>query len=82
MTHQTILEVSNPFDVYVRHKGDGMVKFIILGSTSCNPQYIVRLYGSGNHLVVDMTDLKEYGMPSQELDLDIPESWMPQIKGT
>lgn len=78
MTHQTILEVSNPFDVYVKELGEAMVKFIILGSTSSNPQYIVRLYGSGNHRVADMRDIKEYGNPTagEPLTPPIPESWI------
>lgn len=77
MTHQTILEVSNPFDVYVKELGEAMVKFIILGSTSSNPQYIVRLYGSGFNRVVDMRDIIEYGNPTtgEPLIPSIPIEW-------
>lgn len=70
-------EVVNPFDVYVRCLGHGLVRLIIAGSTSSNPQYLVRLYGSGQHRVVDMVDLIEYGNPSagESLVPPIPEGW-------
>ena len=78
MVQQTMLELANPFDCYVKKLGHGLVKYIIIGSTSSNPQYIVRFYHSGDHRVVDMTEMKEYGNPSagENLIPDIPESWM------
>ena len=77
MIVQTIHEVVNPFDVYVRKLGHGLVRFIFAGSTSSNPQYLVRLYGSGQHRVVDMVDLIEYGNPSagKPLTPPTPEGW-------
>ena len=77
MIQQAIHEVVNPFDVYVRGLGEGLVRFIFPGSTSSNPQYLVRLYGSGLHRVVDMRDIIEYGNPSagEPLVPPIPEEW-------
>jgi hypothetical protein len=74
---QAIHEVVNPFDVYVRRLGHGLVRFLIAGSTSSNPQYLVRLYGSGQHRVVDMVDILEYGNPSagEPLQPPIPDGW-------
>lgn len=71
-------EVQNPFDVYVRKLGHSLVRFIIPGSTSSNPQYLVRVYNSGIHRVVDMVDLVEYGNPSagEALVPNIPEDWL------
>jgi len=70
-------EVENPFDVWVRQLGHGMVKFIMWGSTSSNPQYLVRFYHTGVHRVIDMVDLVEYGNPSAGEDLKptVPEGW-------
>jgi hypothetical protein len=77
MIHQTVLEISNPFDCEVRGHGYCMAKFLILGSTSGNPQYIIRQYHTGMHTVVDMKDLREYGNPSagELLTPKIPEEW-------
>lgn len=77
MIVQTMHEVVNPFDVYVRTLGRGLVRFLIAGSTSSNPQYLVRLYHSGQHRVVDMVDLVEYGNPSagEALVPPLPEGW-------
>lgn len=77
MIVQSMHEVVNPFDVYVRGLGEGLVRFIFPGSTSSNPQYLVRLYGSGFHRVVDMRDIIEYGNPSagEPLVPPIPEEW-------
>ena len=77
MIVQGIHEVVNPFDVYVRTLGRGLVRFLFAGSTSSNPQYLVRLYGSGQHRVVDMVDIIEYGNPSagEPLIPPIPEGW-------
>jgi hypothetical protein len=74
---QSIHEVVNPFDVYVRRLGPGLVRMIFAGSTSSNPQYLVRLYGSGQHRVVDMVDLLEYGNPSagESLVPPLPAGW-------
>lgn len=75
---QTIHEVENPFDVHVRGLGHALVRFLFAGSTSSNPQYLVRLYGSGKHRVVDMTDIIEYGNPSagEPLVPPLPEGWL------
>lgn len=77
MIIQTTHEVVNPFDVYVRKLGPALVRYIFTGSTSSNPQYLVRVYSSGQHRVVDMTDLVEYGNPSagESLVPPIPEGW-------
>lgn len=77
MILQTIHEVVNPFDVYVRTLGPGMVRFLFPGSTSSNPQYLVRLYKTGQHRVVDMLDLLEYGNPSagEPLTPPLPDGW-------
>lgn len=77
MIVQTIHEIVNPFDVRVRTLGPGLARFLVWGSTSSNPQYLVRLYGSGQHRVVDMTDLVEYGNPSagEPLVPPLPEGW-------
>lgn len=77
MIVQSMHEVVNPFDVYVRKLGPALVRFIIAGSTSSNPQYVVRVYGTGEHRVVDMRDLLEYGNPSagEALVPPIPEGW-------
>lgn len=78
MMQQTMMELANPFDVQVKKLGYGLVKYIIIGSTSSNPQYIVRLYHSGIHRVVDMTEIREYGNPSagENLIPEIPDDWV------
>ncbi len=77
MIIQTLHEIVNPFDVYVRKLGHGLARFLIAGSTSSNPSYIVRFYDTGIQRVVDMVDLVEYGNPSagEKLIPDIPEDW-------
>ena len=77
MIVQTMHEVLNPFDVHVRRLGPALVRMIFSGSTSSNPQYLVRLYSSGQHRVVDMVDLIEYGNPSagEPLVPPIPDGW-------
>lgn len=77
MITQTIHEVHNPFDVYVRKLGEGLVLFMIAGSVSSNPQFIVRLYHSGDIRTVDQNDVKMYGNPTagESLIPQIPEEW-------
>ncbi len=72
-----MLEVANPFDVYAKKFGHSLVRFIITGSTSSNPQYIIRVYHTGEHRVVDMTEIREYGNPSagESLIPQIPPEW-------
>jgi hypothetical protein len=79
---QTMMELSNPFDAYAKQLGRCLVKYIVLGSTSSNPQYIVRLYHSGDHRVIDMTEIKEYGNPSagESIIPEMPEDWKVKAK--
>lgn len=73
---QTILEISNPFDAYARNLGYCLVMFMIAPSPLSNPQWIVRVYGSGDMRVVDTIELKAYGNPAIDgLLPDIPEDW-------
>lgn len=78
MITQTMHEIINPFDVYVRKLGDGLAMFLISGSVTSNPQFMVRLEPSGDMRVVDMIDLKIYGNPTagQRLIPFIPEDWI------
>jgi hypothetical protein len=75
---QTIHEIQDPFDVYVKKLGYGLAKFMFAGSSSSNPQYLVKLYHSGDHRVVDMVDIKEYGNPNagEALVPPIPQDWL------
>lgn len=77
MIQQTILEISNPFDAYARNLGPCLVMFLIMGSCTSNPQFIVRIYHKGDLRVVDQNDLKVYGNPSagENLVPDIPKDW-------
>lgn len=81
MTWQTIIEASNPFDVYVYKLGPGVVMFMTIGSITCNPQFIVRLE-NGDLRTVDQNDLKVYGNPTagQRLIPEIPKNWMKKNK--
>lgn len=76
MTWQTIVEISNPFDVYVKGLGEGVAMFMTVGSITCNPQFLVRLE-NGFLRTVDQNDLIVYGNPSagQKLVPDIPREW-------
>lgn len=78
MIQQTLLEISNPFDVYAKGHGYSLVKFLIAGSSSSNPQYIIKVYHTGIHAVVDMKDIREYGNPAagESLEPIIPGEWV------
>lgn len=64
MITQIIHEIVNPFDVEVRELGYGVAIFMIAGSIHSNPQFIVRLYNTGELRTVDQNDLRVYGNPS------------------
>ena len=63
MTVQTIHEILNPFDVDTP-VGYGVALFMIAGSIHSNPQFIVRIYHTGELRTVDQNDVKVYGNPS------------------
>jgi hypothetical protein len=63
MIIQTIHEIVNPFDVETP-LGYGVAIFIIAGSIHFNPQFIVRLYNTGEVRTVDQNDVKIYGNPT------------------
>jgi hypothetical protein len=73
MVMQTMIELANPFDAYARKLGDCLVLFLIAGSVSCNPQFIVRIKKSGDLRTVDQNDLKVYGNPGDSSDTFIPK---------
>jgi hypothetical protein len=77
MITQTIHEIHNPFDVYVRQLGEGLALFLIAGSVTSNPQFIVKFYHTGDVRTVDQNDIKIYGNPTagESLIPEIPESW-------
>ena len=80
-----MLELSDPPDCVVRHHGEGSIRVMVWGSLNANPQFLVRLYGSGKVLVVDQSDLRMAGNPGDERDeggLQIPEDWKPQPKAS
>ena len=63
MIVQTIHEILNPFDVETP-LGYGVAIFMIAGSIHSNPQFIVKLYESGDVRTVDQNDIKIYGNPT------------------
>jgi len=63
MIVQTIHEILNPFDVETP-LGYGVALFIITGSIHSNPQFIVRLYNTGQVRTIDQNDIKIYGNPT------------------
>ncbi len=77
-----ILEVNDPLDCYVRELGEASIRFIVWGSLNSNPQFLVRLYGSGEMRVADMTDVRVYGNPGDKRDgkliPPIPYGWEKQ----
>jgi hypothetical protein len=77
MITQTIHEIHNPMDGYVRKLGHCLFLFMIAGSVSSNPQFIVRFYHTGEIRTVDQNDLKLYGNPSagESLIPEIPNDW-------
>jgi hypothetical protein len=60
---QTIHEIENPFDVETP-LGYGVTLFLISGSIHSNPQFIIRLYNTGDVRTVDQNDIKIYGNPT------------------
>jgi hypothetical protein len=64
MIVQTIHEIVNPFDVYEKKHGYGVVLFMIAGSIHSNPQFIVKFYKTGILRTVDQNDLVVYGNPT------------------
>jgi hypothetical protein len=63
MIIQTIHEIVNPFDVETP-LGYGVAIFMIAGSIHSNPQFIIRLYNTGDVRTVDQNDIKIYGNPT------------------
>jgi len=63
MIVQTIHEILNPFDVETP-LGYGVALFIIAGSIHSNPQFIVRLYNTGQVRTIDQNDIKIFGNPT------------------
>lgn len=59
---QTIHEIQDPFDVKTP-LGEGTALFLIAGSMHSNPNFIVRLYESGDLRTFDQNDIKVYGNP-------------------
>jgi hypothetical protein len=80
MIVQTVHEIVNPFDAYARELGDCLVMFMITGSVTSNPQFIVRIYNSGIIRTVDQNDLVLYGNPTagESLVPPIPDDWKPK----
>lgn len=77
MTIQTLLELANPFDAYAKNLGHCLVMFMVAGSSTSNPQFVVKLYHTGDLRTVDQNDLKLYGNPAagEKLVPEIPEDW-------
>lgn len=77
MITQTIHEIHNPFDAYARKLGHCLVMFMIAGSVTSNPQFVVRVYKTGVLRTVDQNDLIVYGNPTAGEDLTpvIPIDW-------
>jgi len=77
MIVQTIHEILNPFDVYVKELGHGVAMFMIAGSITSNPQFMVKFYHTGDIRTVDQNDIKIYGNPTagEKLIPEIPEEW-------
>ena len=75
MIVQTIHEILNPFDVETP-LGYGVAIFMIGGSIHSNPQFIIRLYDTGDVRTVDQNDVKIYGNPTTGESL-IPKKEFP-----
>ena len=71
MIVQTIHEILNPFDVDTP-VGYGVALFMIAGSIHSNPQFIVRIYHTGELRTIDQNDVKVYGNPSTGENLKPP----------
>lgn len=74
--NQTILEINSPFDVHCP-LGHAVALFLIAGSYSSNPQFIVKLYKTGEIKSVDTNDIRMYGSPTygEPLIPNIPNDW-------
>lgn len=79
MITQTLHEIHNPFDAYAYKLGYCLVLFLVAGSVTSNPQFIVRIYSTGDLRTVDQNDLKIYGNPTarEKLVPIIPDDWRP-----
>ena len=77
MITQTVHEIHNPFDAYAKQLGECLVMFMITGSVTSNPQFIVRIYHTGLIRTVDQNDIIVYGNPTtgENLTPPIPEDW-------
>lgn len=73
-----MLELANPFDAYAYRLGYCVVMFMVAGSNTSNPQFVVKLYHSGDLRTVDQNHLKVYGNPAagEKLIPDIPDDWL------
>lgn len=78
MTQQTILEISNPFDCYAKGLGYSLAIFLFIGSNTSNPQFMVKIYHTGDLRIVDQNDIKVYGNPAagEKLIPEIPDNWL------
>lgn len=78
MITQTIHEIVNPFDVYVKELGHCLALFLISGSVTSNPQFIVKIYHTGEIRTIDQNDIRMYGNPSagEKLIPEIPDNWI------
>tara|TARA_R110000868_G_scaffold304243_1_gene564779 strand:- start:1269 stop:1523 length:255 start_codon:yes stop_codon:yes gene_type:complete len=78
MITQIIHEINNPFDVYVKELGHSLALFLIAGSVSSNPQFIVKVYHTGELRTIDQNDLRMYGNPSagEKLVPEVPKEWL------
>jgi hypothetical protein len=74
---QTVHEIHNPFDAFAKQLGECLVMFMITGSVTSNPQFIVRIYHTGLIRTVDQNDLIVYGNPTtgESLTPPIPDDW-------
>lgn len=75
---QTIHEINNPFDAYAKRIGYCLVMFMVAGSCTSNPQFVVKVYHKGDLRMVDQNDLKVYGNPmtGEKLLPTIPVDWL------
>lgn len=81
MTIQTLLEIADPFDAYARNLGYCLVKFLVAGSSTANPQFIVFIYETGQIRTVDQIDLLVYRDPSRyPIEPPIPDDWRVKVK--
>jgi len=81
MITQTIHEIHNPFDAYAKELGECLVLFMIAGSVTSNPQFIVRIYHTGQMRTVDQNDLIVYGNPTagEVLVPELPTEWIKEL---